>query len=127
MISTSTLSATARKRIEHTNGWSFERGVCLVVRPDDLNACSRERTTAQRPEMLHAEIVRDVADGKRPFGFVVPTDALVVAREAAHVVAEPQRLIERQRIIELAVHVLVIARCLHTERVRQRSSRQRRI
>src|SRR5262249_7073778 len=107
MIASGPLRAAARERIEHTNRRSLERRVRLAVGPDDLNARSRERTTADGSEMLNAEIVGDVAGGERPFGFVVSADPLVVAREAAHVVAESQRLIERQRVIELTIHELV--------------------
>ena len=74
---------------------------------------TRVRENARRPtgpKCWMRTFCDEIVGGERALRLVVAADAEIVAREPAHVVAEPQRLIERQRIIQLAVDVNRLSR-----------------
>ena len=67
--------------------------------------------------MLRADVVGPVLVRVGALRLVVAADAEVVVREARQVVAEPQRLVERERVVHLAVDEQVVARRLQLQRV----------
>ena len=63
----------------------------------------------------------------RALRLVVPADAQIVVGEPREVVCEPERLIERDRVIDLPVDEQVVFRRLDRQRLGQRSVRQRHV
>src|SRR5439155_15761525 len=80
---------------------------------------------AKRSKMLDPDVVHAVLGGVRMFGLVVAADAQVVVRETGQVIREAQRLIERDRIVQLPVDKEVVAGRLEGQRFRARSGGQR--
>src|SRR5437868_15246946 len=72
--------------------------------------------------MLDAEGVHGVADRKGALRLVVAADAEVVVSDVRQVVPEPQGLIERHRVVDLAVEENVVARRLEAQRVSHRAA-----
>src|SRR5262249_29213089 len=124
VIAPGALRAAAGKRVEYADGRRFGGRCGTAVRPGELDARARERAAADRAEVLDARRLRGVVRRERALGLVVASDAGVLVIEVPGVVAEAKRLIEGERVIELAVDKDVVTRRLQVERTGNRTGRE---
>ncbi len=97
------------------------------VRLNQLDARSRERASPHGTEMLHADGVHLRCRSNTRDRAVVAAHAKVVVRDVGQVVAEAERLIERDGVVEHAVHEHIVARRLQIQRARDGAGRHHRV
>ena len=127
MLAAGQLRPAAGEGVVDADRRRLRGGHRLGVRDEHLHPRSQERAASQRSEMLHADVVRAILVRVRALRFVVAADAEVFVREAAEVVAEAQRLVERDRVVHLAVHEQVLARGSQFQRLGLRAGGQHRV
>ena len=115
-IAPGALGTAASERVEYADGRRLGRRRRTAVGPRELDARSREHASADRPEMLDARRLRGGVRREGALGLVVTADTRVLVAEVYGVVAEADRLIEGERVIELAVDKNVVARRFQIER-----------
>ncbi len=92
----------------------------LGVGPAHLHPRAGEHAAADRPHVLHAEVVIRIFRRVGAFLEVVLADAEVLGSVPVAEVAEAQRLIERQGVVDVGVDAHVVARCAEAQRFRSR-------
>ena len=127
MRPSSDLGSAAGERVEHPDGRRLCRREAVAVRPDQLQSGPCKRAPPERPEVLDARGVDLIVIRVRALRLVVAADAEIVVRGPRQVIAEPQCLIERHRVVHLTVDEQIVAGRFQVQGVRQRAAGQRRV
>src|SRR5262245_282228 len=123
MTSACHLCTACREGIDHPDRRLFDCRSRLVVRPADVQPRVDEPSAAERSSLLDAKRVSMVLVRRSVFRQVDAANALITIDEIALRVAEAERLIARDRIVEARIHKLVVARRLW-QRLKSHPARQ---
>src|SRR3989475_6744775 len=127
MLAAGELRAAAREEVVDANRRRLGRRYRPGVRDEHLEPRTPERAPSERPEMLDADVVGAVFVRECPLGAVVAADAEVLVRKAREVVPDPQRLVERERVVHLPVHEQVVAWSRQLQRLGAGAGREDRV
>ena len=116
------LRAAGRERVVDAGGRCLRGRDRIAVGPEQLQPRSPEGAAPKRAEMLRADVVCAVLGRVGAFDLVKAADALVLVGEAAQVVGEADRLVERQGVVHLPVHEQVVARRPDRQRLGARAA-----